>query len=229
MTKQVLEVENIPESLGELMEWCEKNDFYAALAWHNDPTDLFCMPLFDAFVIGSDIKEERQSIHINFSSVWLWLNAVWAIEKGWVVQLNRDATFGFCCADIDLIALGFCSFGSANNPVCFSYIQRQSEGEKLYTMTYFGMQKAVLSLIKANKDKDCEFSSCLKVLLGLQHVQQYLDSEDFIANKLPIDQAQCDQLAGWECFSREVFSKDPNVCGNHLTGVHCIRPAPFRN
>ncbi len=90
------------------------------------------------------------------------------------------------------------------------------------------MQKAVLSLIKANSDKDCEISTCLKLLLSRSHVQQYLNSEDFIANKLQIDQAQCDQLAGWACFSREVFDKDPNVCCNHLTGVHRIRPAPFR-
>ncbi len=90
------------------------------------------------------------------------------------------------------------------------------------------MQKAVLSLLKANTEKDCEFSSCLKFLLGRPHVQQYLDSEDFIANKFPIapiDQAQCDQLAGWACFSREVFGRDPNVCGKHLTGVHRPRPA----
>jgi hypothetical protein len=126
-----------------------------------------------------------------------------------------------------MIALSFCSFGGANNPVCFFYLQRPSEGEKLYTVTYFGMQKAVLSLIKASTDKDCEFSTCLKLLLSRPHVQQYLDGEDFIANKLLIDQAQCDQLAGWACFSCEVFDKDPNVCVNHLTGMHRIRPVPF--
>jgi len=229
LTKQVLDVEKVPESMGELTDWCDKNDFYAALARHNNPTDSFCMPLFSTLVIGSDIKAERQVIHINFSSVWLLLNAVRAIETGWVVQLNGDATFGFCCADIDMIALGFCSFGGANNPVCFSYIPRQSEGEKLYTVTYFGMQKAVMSLLKANTEKDCEFTSCLKLLLGRPHVQQYLDSDEFRANKLPIDQAQCDQLAGWACFSREVFGRDPNVCSNHLTGMHRLRPAPFRN
>ncbi len=37
------------------------------------------------------------------------LNAVWAIETGWVVQLNGDETFGFCSTDIDMIALGFLS------------------------------------------------------------------------------------------------------------------------
>ena len=43
LTKQVLEVEKVPESMGELTDWCDKNDFYAALARHNDPTDSFCM------------------------------------------------------------------------------------------------------------------------------------------------------------------------------------------
>ncbi len=70
-------------------------------------------------MIGSDIKAERKVIHINFSSVWLLLNAVRAIETGWVVQLNGDATFGFCRANIDMIVLSFC-FGGAKNPVCFS-------------------------------------------------------------------------------------------------------------
>ncbi len=32
---------------------------------------------------------------------------------------------------------------------------------------------------------------------------------------MQIDQAQCDH-AGWACFSREVFDKDPNVCSNPL-------------
>jgi hypothetical protein len=187
------------------------------------------MPLFSTFVIGSDIKAERQVIHINFSSVWLLLNAVRAIKTGWVVQLNGNATFGFCRADIDMIALGFCSFGGANNPVCFSYIPRQSEGEKLYTVTYFGLQKAVMALLKANTYKDCEFSSCLKLLLGRPAVQRYLRSDEFSANKLPVDQAQCDQLGGWACFSREVFGRDPNVCSNHLTGMQRLRHAPFRN
>jgi hypothetical protein len=80
------------------MEWCAKNDFYAALARHNDPSYTFCMPLFSAFVIGSGIKAERQLIHINFSSVWLLLNAVLAIGTGWATTIKtRWATTNVCC------------------------------------------------------------------------------------------------------------------------------------
>ena len=98
---------------------------------HNDPDDSYCIQLYTAFVIGYYIKPERQLIQINFANIWFLLNAVCAIETGWVVQLNGDATYGFCSADIDMIALGFCSFGGANNPVCFSYIPHQAEAEKL--------------------------------------------------------------------------------------------------
>jgi hypothetical protein len=63
---------------------------------------------------------------------------------GWCSSTGMQTHFWVCSADIDMIELGFCSFGGANNPVCFSYIQRQSVGEKLFTVTYFGMQKAAL-------------------------------------------------------------------------------------
>ena len=123
---QQLDATAVPESLGELIEWCKANDIYKALHRHNDLHSKHCIPLYTAFVIGFDIKPERQLIQINFANIWFLLNAVRAIETGWIVQLNGDATFGFCRADIDMIALGFCSFGGANKPVCFSYIPHQS-------------------------------------------------------------------------------------------------------
>ena len=118
-----------------------------------------------------------------------------------------------------MIALGFCSFGGSNNPVCFSYIQHQTEGEKLYNVTFFEMQQAVMAVLKAKTVKDCEFSTCVRDLKCRDHVVTYLESAEFAANQLPIDQAQCDQLPGWACFSRDVFGFPPNICRNHLTGM----------
>ena len=126
LTIQQLDTTIVPESLGDLIDWCKKHDFYNALQHHNDSEDSYCIPLHTAFVMGYDIKPERQLIKINFANKWFLLNAVRAIETGWVMQLNGDATFGFCRANIDIIALGFCSFGVSNNPVCFSYIQHQT-------------------------------------------------------------------------------------------------------
>ena len=113
-----------------------------------------------------------------------------AIETGWIVQLNGDAAFGFCRSDIDMIALGFCSFGGSNNPVCFSYIPHQTEGEKLYTKTFYEMQRAVMSVLKAKTEKDCEFSTYIKMLKKRPNVVVYLDGLSFAENKLPVDQAQ---------------------------------------
>ena len=68
LVRHKLAVASVPESFGELIGCCEAQDFYVALNKHNDPDDEYCMPLFSAFVIGSDIKQEREAIHINISS-----------------------------------------------------------------------------------------------------------------------------------------------------------------
>ncbi len=49
--------------------------------------------------------------------------------------------------------------GSVNNPACWSFIpyQVELEGQLTYTVTFYELQKAVLSLLKANTAKDCPF------------------------------------------------------------------------
>ena len=42
-------------------------------------------------------------------------------------------------------------------------------------------------------------------------------SDECLAGRLPIDQAQCDHQAGWRNFSLSEFDKPPNICFNHLT------------
>ncbi len=76
MRKQLLDTTVILESLGAFMEWCEQQDIYAALLRHNDPDDLYCIPLYSTFVVGYDIKPERQVVHVNFkfASIWFLLN-----------------------------------------------------------------------------------------------------------------------------------------------------------
>jgi hypothetical protein len=106
-------------------------------------------------------------IHFNLSSLHFILNAVYTIETGWGTQLkgNCNATVGFCRANVDMIALGFNSIGSVNNPVCWSFIQHRAEGKKTYTLTVYELQKAVIPLLKANTTKECPFTTCLKELM----------------------------------------------------------------
>jgi hypothetical protein len=42
----------------------------------------------------------------------------------------------------------------------------------------------------------------------------------FRDDKLEMQTAQCDQLAGWASFTPEVFGFDPNTCSSHLTGIY---------
>ena len=82
------------------------------------------------------------------------------------------------------------------------------------------MQSAVMTLFKTETRKACEFSTYMKMPKSRPEVVKYLAGEVFLANKLPVDQAQCNQLPGWSCFSHEVFGFPPNICGNHITGKY---------
>ena len=88
----------------------------------------------------------------------------------------------------------------------------------MYTVTFREMEKAALALLTANTEKQCEFSTYIGHLLSQPSVQEYLLSSEYLAGKLPIDQAQCDHQAGWRNFSLNELEKTPNICSNHLTG-----------
>ena len=50
LTEQQLDTSAIPESLGDLIEWCKENDFFVALKPHGDPNNPYCIQLYKAFV-----------------------------------------------------------------------------------------------------------------------------------------------------------------------------------
>ena len=60
----------------------------------------------------------------------------------------------------------------------------------------------------------------MKMLKSRPEVVKCIAGSKFQENKLPVDQAQCDQLPGWACFSHEVFGFPPNICGNHITSKY---------
>ena len=95
---QQLNTSVVPESLGELSKWCKKR-----FTKHCSATTIWTIhfTVFAAFVLGYDIKQERQVNTVNLANIWFLLNAVRATETAWVAQLNRDATFALCRVDID--------------------------------------------------------------------------------------------------------------------------------
>ena len=50
LTVQQLDTSVVPESLGELSEWCKEQDFHKALQRHNDLDNPHCIPLYAAFI-----------------------------------------------------------------------------------------------------------------------------------------------------------------------------------
>ncbi len=56
-----------------------------------------------------------------------------------------------------------------------------------------------MAVLKASTDKDCEFSTCVSALKRCDHVTTYLESDEFEANKLPINQVQCAGVAAANC------------------------------
>ncbi len=78
---------------------------------HNDPRDEHCLDLYQPYVLGHDIKDMRVMIHFNVSSPHCALNAVRSMEIGWGNQMNGNATYSFCRANVDMICLGFNSMG----------------------------------------------------------------------------------------------------------------------
>jgi hypothetical protein len=107
-----------------LAEWCELNLVSCAVLRNNDQSDNYSLHLHETFVLGYDIKPERHLIQITFCA----LNALHALETGWVIEINGDATFGFCRAELDMIELGFNSLGAVNHPACWSLILHQVKG-----------------------------------------------------------------------------------------------------
>ena len=88
----------------------------------------------------------------------------------------------------------------------------------MYTVTFREMERAAIALLTANVDKKCEFTRYLRRLLAQPSVWKYMESQGYLEGKLPIDQAQCDNQAGWRNFSLAEFGTPPNICSTHLTG-----------
>ncbi len=85
---------------------------------HNEAERGFHLDLYAPVVIGHEFDAARDIVHINVSNPWWLLNAFRSINAGWVFQLNSDATFNFCCSQVDMIGFGhvWCEFSRRPQP-----------------------------------------------------------------------------------------------------------------
>ncbi len=50
---------------------------------HNDADDPYHLKLFEFCIISTDVQAARGIVHLNFSSLWMLLNAFRSIKSGW--------------------------------------------------------------------------------------------------------------------------------------------------
>jgi hypothetical protein len=72
----------VPETMGQLTEWCESMLLELHLLRHNDQGGEYCLDLHTVYVLCYDIKDMLALIHFNLSSQHFALNALRGIETG---------------------------------------------------------------------------------------------------------------------------------------------------
>ncbi len=70
----------VPETIGQVIEWCESLLLEHHLQRHNDPADEYCLDLHTTYVLGNDIKDMRAMIHFNLVSPYFIFNVVLAMK-----------------------------------------------------------------------------------------------------------------------------------------------------
>ena len=209
----------IGSSFGALTEFASNFWINSLIDRHNDDADPFHFDLFRPFVIGKDIKAERDIVHINLSSPWFICNILRQIAAGWIFQLNADGTFGFCRHSVDMIGFGVNSVGGHNHPLCWSLIPKSTEGQAVYSGTFRELQECFMAFLTRVKFcTGCDFCRNFTELLQKPRVLEFLRSDSFEERKIPVDTAQCDSILGFGNFTREMFDMNPNQCKNHLLG-----------
>jgi hypothetical protein len=133
----------VDDSFGSLSVFAEENRWSEMVRKHNYPDNSYHLKMFEFCVIGYKLQAARGIIRINFSSLWMLLNALHSIQAGWVFQLNGDITCDVCRADIDLLQLSVISMPCQNNVLCISTIPHQTESETTYTITWDDLRTAV--------------------------------------------------------------------------------------
>ncbi len=108
--------------------------------------------LHKPFVIRYSIDADHQAvdnvagIYIAVSSVWMLLNVCRALNSGWPLQIQADATYGICAEAVGLLGFGVNSLGAHIHLVGMAIIP-ESESTKLYTETWTAIREALHSLL----------------------------------------------------------------------------------
>ena len=134
------------------------------------------------------------------------------------MQVNGDGTYKVCRRGVAVYVIGVNSVPQVNNPVCFAVIP-EVETKKVCQGMWRAVQSTafmIMKLIKTCPDPGCNACCCIKDLMGMKLVKDFLASPLFEQEKFEVLATLSDQ---WTAFSLEEFSFDPNMRINHTTGI----------
>jgi hypothetical protein len=140
-------------------------------------------------------------------------------NRRWL-QLNGDVTGKLCRKNIDLVEFDVNSIPNHNNVLCLGVIQKGTESEKLYEITWDDFRTAAV-LMCSYKDCDkpgCPICGTVMEVLSAEDVQKYVRSKKIRDGQLPVETGMCDNFKGWSKFSHNALGIPYNVCFPHGTG-----------
>ncbi len=187
---------------------------------HNDPAIDYHVSLYEYVVIGYELIAARNVVRFNMSSVWMLANALRAIVAGWNFQLCADVTGNFCNRSVDLLEFSVTSIPCQNKVLCLSIIPKATGSEKFYKLSYDDLCTSVNYLCKVRpcRNADCECCIRIRELLAEKNVVDYIASNEFKGQKLPVQTVMCDNFQGFSNFCRAEFGIDHILCKPHAIG-----------
>jgi hypothetical protein len=107
-----------------------------------------------------------------------------------------------------------------NNVLSLSIIPKATERETIYKLSYDDLRKAVNHLCKIQQcgSADCEYCIRIRELLSEKNIVDYIASNEFKQQKMPVQTSMSDNFQGFSNFCRAEFGIDPILCKPHATG-----------
>ena len=183
--------------------------------------------LHKPFVFRYSIDVDHQAvdnvagIFIAVSSVWMLLNVCRALNSGWPLQIQADATYGICAEAVGLLGFGVNSLGAHIHLVGMAIIP-ESESTKLYTETWTAIREALHSLLTNFvfcPIHGCQCCEAVRAAKEHDYTREMLDSEEFSRDKfIPVAHAGSDNSSAFRLFSRNELNLKADQCFSHLTG-----------
>ncbi len=202
--------------------WCIQNVSSCSVGSYHLKLFKFCR-------ISVESQAACGIVRLNFSSLWMLLNAFRFIKSGWLFQLNCHVTGNVCLADIDLFEMFVTSMPCQNNTLCIAIIPRKTKPETTYKITLDDLSKAVCKVPTMVNfgSADCKCCKTISICCVIQMSSNSCNPRDSETSSclLLVDSwhclAMCYNFVELGNFAEKCLGIPINVCMPHGTG-NCL-------